>query len=46
MSCFHSNRPPVSGKLCCTSLATLILEVSYRHMPIYRNDSVDAEFKE
>ena len=36
----------VAGRLYCTSLATLILEVYYRHMPIYRNDSVDAEFKE
>lgn len=26
----------VAGRLYCTSLATLILEVYYRHMPIYR----------
>jgi len=35
-----------AGRLYCTSLATMILEVYYRHLPIYRNQSVDEEFKE
>ena len=34
------------GRIYCTSLATMILEVYYRHLPIYRNESVEAEFKE
>jgi hypothetical protein len=34
------------GRLYTTSLATMMLEVYYRHMPIYRNQSVDEEFKE
>jgi hypothetical protein len=35
-----------TGRLYCTSLATMILEVYYRHLPIYRNQSVDEEFRE
>lgn len=35
-----------AGRLYCTSLATMILEVYYRHLPIYRNQVVDEEFKE
>jgi hypothetical protein len=35
-----------AGRLYCTSLATMILEVYYRHLPIYRNQSVDEEFRE
>jgi hypothetical protein len=35
-----------AGRLYCTSLATMILEVYYRHLPIYRNQVVDDEFKE
>ena len=35
-----------AGRLYCTSLATMILEVYYRHLPIYKNQSVDEEFKE
>ncbi|MFM9026336.1 MAG: prenyltransferase/squalene oxidase repeat-containing protein [Planctomycetaceae bacterium] len=34
------------GRLYCTSLATMILEVYYRHLPIYRTESVDDEFRE
>jgi hypothetical protein len=34
------------GRLYCTSLATMILEVYYRHLPIYGTKSVDEEFKE
>ncbi|MCE9631245.1 MAG: terpene cyclase/mutase family protein [Planctomycetia bacterium] len=36
----------VAGRLYCTSLSALILEVYYRHLPMYRNESVDGEFKE
>ncbi|MFM8496276.1 MAG: prenyltransferase/squalene oxidase repeat-containing protein [Planctomycetia bacterium] len=36
----------VAGRLYCTSLATMILEVYYRHLPIYKNQSVQEEFKE
>ena len=34
------------GRLYSTSLATMILEVYYRHLPIYGQQSVDEEFKE
>ncbi len=32
------------GRLYCTAMATMILEVYYRYMPIYRSASVDQEF--
>jgi hypothetical protein len=35
-----------AGRLYCTSLATMILEVYYRHLPIYGAASVEEEFKE
>jgi hypothetical protein len=35
-----------AGRLYCTSLATMILEVYYRHLPIYRNQATDEEFRE
>ncbi|MFM7207127.1 MAG: prenyltransferase/squalene oxidase repeat-containing protein [Planctomycetaceae bacterium] len=35
-----------AGRLYCTSLATMILEVYYRHLPIYRTQSVDEQFRE
>jgi hypothetical protein len=35
-----------AGRLYCTSLATMILEVYYRHLPIYRDQSVEDEFRE
>jgi len=35
-----------AGRLYCTSLAAMILEVYYRHLPIYRNQSVTEEFRE
>ncbi|MCE9629253.1 MAG: terpene cyclase/mutase family protein [Planctomycetia bacterium] len=35
-----------AGRIYCTALSTMILEVYYRHLPIYRNQSVDEEFKE
>ena len=33
------------GRLYTTALATLILEVTYRHAPLYRTQAVD-EFRE
>lgn len=33
------------GRLCATSLATMILEVYYRHMPLYSEKSSDADFE-
>jgi len=36
----------VGGRFYCTSLATMILEVYYRHLPIYGQGSVEDEFKE
>jgi len=38
--------PERGGRLYCTSMATMILEVYYRHLPIYGQQSVDEEFKE
>jgi hypothetical protein len=38
--------PEVGGRIYTTSLATMILEVYYRHLPIYSQQSVDEEFKE
>jgi hypothetical protein len=38
--------PESGGRLYCTSLATMILEVYYRHLPLYGQQSVDEEFKE
>jgi hypothetical protein len=34
------------GRLYLTSLATLILEVYYRHAPLYRTQAVDNQFRE
>ena len=33
------------GRLYCTSMATMILEVYYRHMPIYGKQAATDEFK-
>jgi Squalene-hopene cyclase C-terminal domain len=33
------------GRVYCTSLATMILEVYYRHMPIYKSQATDEEFR-
>jgi len=33
------------GRLCATSLATMILEVYYRHMPLYSEKSLDEDFE-
>ena len=32
------------GRLYCTSMATMILEVYYRHMPIYGKQAAEEEF--
>jgi hypothetical protein len=32
------------GRLYCTSMATVILEVYYRHLPIYRKQSTEEDF--
>jgi hypothetical protein len=37
----HSNK---GGRLYDTSMATMILEVYYRHLPIYRKQSTESEF--
>jgi hypothetical protein len=37
---FHS----VGGRLYCTSMATMMLEVYYRHLPLYGGKAVDDEF--
>lgn len=39
----HGNQ---AGRIYITSLATMILEVYYRHLPIYSQQSVDEDFKE
>ncbi len=36
----------VGGRLYCTSMATMILEVYYRHLPMYRTETVEQEFRE
>lgn len=35
-----------AGRLYCTSLATMMLEVYYRHLPIYRGAATEDEFRE
>lgn len=37
---------PTGGRLYCTAMATMILEVYYRYMPIYRSQSVEDDFPE
>lgn len=34
------------GRLYCTSMATMILEVYYRHLPMYKAETVEREFQE
>lgn len=34
------------GRLYCTSMATMVLEVYYRHLPIYRKKSTEEDFPE
>ncbi len=38
----HSTK--MGGRLYCTAMATMILEVYYRHLPIYRKQSTDEKF--
>jgi hypothetical protein len=38
----HGDR---GGRLYCTALAAMILEVYYRHLPLYKQDSVDEAFR-
>ena len=33
------------GRLYCTSMCAMVLEVYYRHMPIYKQDAADDEFQ-
>jgi len=37
----HTDR---GGRLYCTAMATMILEVYYRHLPIYRKQNIDMDF--
>src|SRR5690606_5379676 len=36
--------PLEGGRLCSTALATMILEVYYRHMPLYAEAAAEEEF--
>ncbi|MCP4942592.1 MAG: hypothetical protein GY924_11515, partial [Planctomycetaceae bacterium] len=33
-----------AGRLCITSFATMMLEVYYRHMPLYAEDAGEEDF--
>ena len=33
-----------AGRLYCTAMATMVLEVYYRHLPIYRKQSTEEDF--
>ena len=39
-----SHHIEAGGRLYCTSLATMILEVYYRHLPLYKTDATEDEF--
>jgi hypothetical protein len=41
---FNGNHAERGGRLYNTSLATMILEVYYRHLPLFQKASTDAEF--
>jgi hypothetical protein len=41
----HGHVTERGGRLYCTSMATMILEVYYRHMPIYAKGAAEEEFK-
>lgn len=41
---FKSNHVSDAGRLCITSFATMILEVYYRHMPLYADQTEEDEF--
>ena len=38
----HANE--AGGRLYCTSMCTMILEVYYRHMPLYQKTAADDDF--
>jgi len=38
------NHARKGGRLYCTSMATMVLEVYYRHLPIYRKQSTEEHF--
>jgi hypothetical protein len=40
------NGTGAGGRLYCTAMSTMILEVYYRHLPLYRSQSVDQDFPE
>jgi hypothetical protein len=42
----HGHDTDKGGRLYCTALACMTLEVYYRHMPLYQTDAVDMEFPE
>ena len=37
----HADR---AGRLYCTAMATMVLEVYYRHLPIFRKQSTEEDF--
>jgi hypothetical protein len=39
----HSSQ--TGGRLYCTSMATMVLEVYYRHLPLYRQQATDDDFE-
>ena len=42
---FDENHANYGGRLYTTSLATMTLEVYYRHFPLYQKTTTEAEFK-
>jgi hypothetical protein len=43
---WHLAEDHATGRLWTTALSTLILEVYYRHLPIYRQNSTEDRFEE
>lgn len=41
---FEGSHNDAGGRIYCTSLATLILEVYYRHLPLYQEAAAEEEF--
>jgi hypothetical protein len=42
---FPARHGQVGGRLYCTSMAAMILEVYYRHLPLYRKQSTENDFR-
>jgi hypothetical protein len=42
---FDEHHGNIGGRLYTTSMATMTLEVYYRHLPLYQKSSTEAEFK-